>query len=287
MPRILITFIILIFAPQSQASIWSFINSTSNSGRDILYDYTISSWDYDDATPNPCFNTTCIVGISHRHTNSGSGGNNSGAGWTEAWYASASSGVACVRSSRTIGELGQCLRDNPSNKGITGRQLITPYSGTPVHHNGSTITQECVGIFYKIGTANLNGGIPMPGSICGIAPPPVGACGMPDNVEINHGSLSAEEVAGNQRTVQFVIDCNQKLSAKLFLTNMENDRLKLGDSGITSSLLINGRPLTNQGVPLTLAASVNTINVSSTLASSGNTPSGAFQGEGVLLLAMD
>ncbi|HGM6401961.1 TPA: hypothetical protein ACKP77_004447 [Serratia marcescens] len=48
-------------------------------------------------------------------------------------------------------------------------------------HVGKAITQECVGLFYNnrsgYGDDDSNA-IMMPGSICGIAPPPVGVTGV-------------------------------------------------------------------------------------------------------------
>nr|WP_162790956.1 hypothetical protein [Enterobacter roggenkampii] len=191
----------------------------------------------------------------------------------------------------TVGELGICLRDklsnDPNHIGAVHTYLTLPYSTRGIH-TGSTVTQECVGVFYNIGSSHIEKGTPLPGSVCGIAPPPYGACRIPDSIELDHGILSPEDVNGNSVSTQFIIDCNMPLDAKIYVNMPENEYIPLGDSGIKSALKINQQSIVNgSGVAVNLSTGVNNINISSTLSATSNVIAGSYQGQSIIVLAVD
>lgn len=282
--KLAFTLLLLMLSVQSQAAIFSKITKSSTSSGNSTYNYIISSWDYADETPNPCYKLpVCYIAISHRHNDLGGGGYP-----TTVWT---SKGVPCVSTSQNIGELGECLATFPSNRkgedhGEVGVRLVTPYSGT-AGHSGSTILQECVGIFWSTALpSGAFGGNLLPGSVCGIAPPPVGACGMPDAIMLDHGSLAADSIEGNVAQQNIFIDCNKPIDGRLFLEGINNGSLALG-SGISSTIKLNGTPLDSTGVNIPLKTGANLMNITSTLTSSGKPVEGEHIGQGVLILALN
>lgn len=285
--KLTFTLLLLMLAAPSHSAIFSKITKSTSSGGDSTYYYVISSWDYADATPNPCFGLpVCYVGISHRHTLSGRNG-----ATVTVW---SSKGVPCVSSSATIGELGKCVAAFPSNikgsstSGTAGVRLVTPYSGM-TGHIGNSVIQECVGIFWATSTMteDNNVGTLLPGSVCGIAPPPAGACGMPDAIMLDHGSLAADDVQDHVAQQQISIDCNKSIDGRLYLQGgVSNGKLPLG-GGITSTIALNGSTLTDAGMLIPLKVGANPLMITSTLSTSGKITTGEHTGQGVLILTLN
>lgn len=277
--RALICLIFLLPAG-GQADIYSYITQADGNPRNVYYTFTIASWDYSDATPNPCYNHRgCAVGIDHRHMANGQGGTPS-AIWEE----------GCVPLAKTVGELGECLRDQRSRAGTANDNaydvnLVLPFTAK-THHSGDALTQECVGIFYNLRGAFYGDWDPMTGSICGIAPPPVGACGMPDSLELNHGTLKASDVDGSKASAQIIIDCNMPIAAQLHLSLMSNNALPLGDGSIRSAISMNQQPMTDRGIDIDLKTGGNVVSVDSVLSAAGKPASGDFVGQGVVVLSL-
>jgi hypothetical protein len=275
--------LIAFIAPFAHSAIYSTITESQGKPTDATYKYTIVSWDENDVLPNPCFGKTpCAISINHRHELDGTGGKP-----FTVWRSTTSGGVACVSTSKTTGELARCLRENPSNvkgssmNGTSGVNLNLPYSNV-VKHVGPALTQECVGMFYHL-SANLdNSGQLLPGSVCGVAPPPVGACKMPGSIELDHLTLPNNEIDGNKKTSKFVIDCNRIVYSELHIIGMKNGYLPLGDSGVMSTIELNGKNASNM-VPLVLMEGQNVLDISSTLSSVGRPKAGAHRGDAVLV----
>lgn len=246
---------------------------------------TITSWDYDDPTPNPCFQgNSCSVGVNHRHT-AGTGGSY----YNEpTWgYDTTFGGTPCVTESRTIGELGICLRDHPSDRGKSGVFLQLPMDGV-TRHQGTMVSQECVGIFIQPQTsAGTSAGYLIPGSVCGIAPPPIGACSTPNDIMLDHGSLAQNAITGNTISSLFLIDCNQSVRGMLNMLVPADNYISLGNSGVKSSISINGTPaLHDRGVPVNLVTGENRVTISSTLTSTGPVTAGSHQGDAIMVLSL-
>ncbi|MES3576147.1 MrpH family fimbial adhesin [Enterobacter cloacae] len=269
------------------AAIYSTIDKVEVSGivfKETRYTYTIRAWDYDDGASNPCYKLpACTIAISHRHYSDGRSGSIQ-TGWR-------GSKVPCILSSRTIGELGICLRDNASSFGAadegseSGIRLNIPFVSTTLH-SGGAVTQECVGIFYATHAVASSEQklIMLPGSVCGIAPPPAGACKMADNLEINHGVLDVTEVNGASAESVLNIDCNQAIPAKIYLDNTEGT-ISLSDD-IKSIITANGAGV-KDGAKINLAQGANSIRIRSQLTTSSlSVGSGEFQASGVLILTL-
>lgn len=269
----------------ARGAIFSIINKVISDDDLYRYSYSITRWDEDDATPNPCYGLTrCYVALSHRHTSSGGSGNT-----VTAWSAG---GVPCLTRSKTIGELGQCLKTTASNitgtgyPYLSGVLLSTPYNGETVH-GGNVLYPECVGLFWSTRWMDLdNAGRLLPGSVCGLAPPPSGRCAMQDAILLDHGSLVTESVAGSVAQQQISIDCGQATNGKLFLQGLADGRLPVGED-IESTISLNGTPLTNAGLFIPLKKGANPLTITSTLYATGKLIEGERTGQGILILTLN
>ncbi|WP_155959487.1 MrpH family fimbial adhesin [Klebsiella aerogenes] len=259
--------------------IFSHIDKSEGTPTNAKYYFTIDSFDNQDTTQNPCFgDTVCTVGINHRHSSKGEGGNAVFAEWTGRKGASTS----CVINVSTIGKLLNCLKNTDSNKGHV--RLNVPLSGV-TNHTGPAVTQECVGLFWKKGSSSAGGQL-LPGSVCGIAPPPIGACSTPDSVVIDHKTLSESEVNLNNASATFIIDCNKKVAAKLYFKNLTGGKLNLGDGSIYSTLSIDNQPVNDNGFNKDLSTGSNYINLSSSLHTNGKVKPGSYNGQAVMIISL-
>ncbi|WP_164057809.1 hypothetical protein, partial [Serratia marcescens] len=283
--KLVFTLLLLMLAVPSHCAIYSEINKAEKTSDLIKYWYTISEWDYEDSTPNPCYGlTSCYVAISHRHNTAGGPGNT-----VTSWSAN---GVKCISSSKNIGELGVCLKDSPSNiKGTNypwaiGIHLTIPFSGDTVH-GGAIVYPECVGMFWSTTPIKMDSpGSLLPGSVCGLAPAPTGNCGMPDSIMLDHGSVPNNSIDGSKAVQQITIDCNNPLSGRLFLQGLTKGKLPVG-GGIYSTISLNNLILNESGVKIPLVGGANPLLITSTLSTSGQISGGEHVGHGVLILTLD
>ncbi|HCU0429592.1 TPA: hypothetical protein OUE92_001750 [Serratia marcescens] len=284
--RTIIAMILFCFGtPVSWGAIYSYIKSATVINGKVNYDWGISAVDFTDSTRNPCYGlSNCAIYISHRHDAMGTPGA-AYTGWKNVPYNS------CIAWSPTVGGALSCLRDHPSNVagtdggGVSGIYLSPPLRGT-TYHVGNVVTQECVGLFFSVtGTVGYSGAL-LPGSVCGIAPPPVGSCGMAESIELDHSKLSEPEISGNTVAQQFFIDCNMPMNAKLYVSGASNGYVNLGDGVIKSLIKINGKVLSDAGVPVNLRKGANSVGISSTLSINGLVRAGNYSGQSVIILAL-
>jgi hypothetical protein len=254
----------------SQAGgIYSYINKSIGTTEKATYEYTIEAWDEDIDIPNPCYrNVYCEVGISHRHNDKGEPGPRS----VEVYR------LPLASQWKTVGELGKEYK--------TYRPL--PYSGVLWHESGwgDKLTTECVAIYYSV---NLGPRTMMPGSICGVAPPPAGICGFTNmaNITLDHGPVSASS-RHDPISVNIGVSCSQSSKLKLYVKTAYNGRLDLRGpgSGVYSILRLNG-VLADQGLDLPAVgpAGVN-ISLSSTLFTNSSSAAGNYEGSAIVILAV-
>ncbi len=258
------------------AQIYSYVTKSTGSPSNASYEFVLESWDTDDSSPNPCFQQAqCAIGINHRHTSSNTGGN---AGVSPSAYVVGSARYPQITKLATMGELSRFYQSINA----------LPIKGS-TFHNGEAITQECVGLFYNtrsgsgVGDSNA---ILMPGSICGIVPPPVGVCGIDEQqLDLNHGVLSDTELTGNTARGSLRVVCSQKMTIVMYIRVGSNGRLELGNSGVYSTLRVNGA-LGNQGYQFTADTRGVTVPITSTLGVTGTVKAGDYSGQSVAILAL-
>ncbi|MGK2695367.1 MrpH family fimbial adhesin [Serratia surfactantfaciens] len=258
------------------AQIYSYVTQSSGSPSDAKYEYVLESWDTDDPSPNPCYQQSqCAIGINHRHTSANTGGSTD---VTPSASVVGSSVHPQITKLKTMGELSSYYQ----------RYYPLPISGK-TSHVGDPITQECVGLFYTTssGSAVLGASARlMPSSVCGIAPPPVGVCGIDEQqLDLNHGVLPDTELAGNTARGSLRVVCSQKMNIVMYIRVGSNGRLDLGSSGVYSTLRINGA-LGNLGYQFTADTRGVTVPITSTLGVTGNIKAGNYSGQSVAILAL-
>lgn len=259
------------------AQIYSYITESVGTPTSATYKFVIESWDRNDQTLNPCFGMKqCAVGINHRHTGSNAGGT---ASVLPSPFTLGSAQYPQITQLKTMGELGQYYQS----------VYPLPIEGS-TNHVGDAITQECVGMFYNINSATTVSTISsrlMSGSVCGIAPPPVGVCGIEEQqLDLSHGVLQEPDLAGNTARGSLRVVCSQKMDIVMYIRTENEGRLELGNnSGVYTTLRVNG-VAANKGYPFTADALGVTIPVTSTLGVTGTVKAGDYSGQSVAILAL-
>ncbi len=268
---------LLLMSPSVFANIFSTIDSVRVSGRNpTQYDYvfTIHSWDTASQVKNPCLGAPyCNVQINHRHKIDGDGGDTTVNPQCKLTAAQGSNRA------QTVGELGKLYQQYCS----------LPRSGTTFHRslqNQPPNFPECVGIFYSLSKNQYGEDIlkPMPGSQCGISPPPVGQCGVAnDNMVLDHQTVGPEDIINksSQATVGMTLTCSQNLRIKMYLKS--GPTIPLGNSGIHSRLTVDGTSLDTYAISLN-GNQPKTVTITSTLEGQGTISEGAYSGSTTLIL---
>lgn len=269
-------FSFLIWYHNGYATILSHIvdSEITNNGTNTIYEYSIDSWEPDsNALANPCYdNSSCVIGVSHRHGSDGTGsGMDPSATWTAMKY-------KCIFQAKDMNELRECLIKSG---------LSFPKTGT-VNHLGDVVTDECVGLFYKFSGITVDSDLLLlPGSVCGLAPPPTGGCTLPESVTLDHGVLSSNNISGNTVSHSIEIQCNKEIDGKLYIEGLDNGVLDLGDNSIYSTLSINNTPVTDSGIHIGLVIGNNSVQIKSILATNGTPTTGNHQGQAIMILALE
>ena len=268
----------VIFSSTASASVFSYItesrpgNSPSNGDAD--YKYVIARWDPElPTTPNPCFGwPTCYLTISHKHTTAGT------------------PGAATVE----LAEISKYryMRDIQNIPGVLAR-ATAPATQWAVH-TGVRLqnNQECVGLFYQEHTGVTNKGGLIPGSLCGIAPPPIGACKINNTIpDINFGPISEAELAGQSKQVNISVTCNLAMDVLVIATgvNVTNGRVNLrADNSLCANLYLGGNDTPGENgykihVP---AGGTNSVTLKAVLGTNGRVQAGQFEGAAALILTV-
>lgn len=248
------------------ASVYSYITKSTGSPTNATYEYTIESWDYSSTLANPCFGVkTCQLGVSHRHDANGKGN-----GLRDVLLASSSA----ISNVKTIGELGR----------IYNAKFPFPKSGTLVH-NGPAVTAECVGIFYLRSGAGGEKPTLLPGSICGVAPPPGGICGIDEQIiDIEHGTLRPQELNGHSAERSITVRCSVYTSLKMYVAASNGGRVDL-DRKMHSDLSVAGVS-GGDGYLFSAGPGGVSIPIKSTLSVIGDIDAGIYQGSAVAVLSV-
>ena len=249
----------------ASAVIFSHIEKSSGIPSNATYNYVIDRWDEEDPnTLNPCYGTaTCNVQLNHKHT-SGSAG------------AIAKVYIDDITHLRTMAEVREEFLKTYS----------MPISGT-LTHAGKPI--ECIGLFYGTASSGLDPDAKLlPGSVCGIAPPPVGSCKVVENsLLIDYKELYISELEEASRNVDVNITCNIDTEITIVASGADEKSVILrNDKSLLANLYIDGQPAYD-GVTVNIPKEGQvTVNLESRLKTSGKVDAGAFSGSGFLLLTM-
>ncbi|MDH2377899.1 MULTISPECIES: adhesin [Providencia] len=268
----------VMFSSTASASVFSYITESKpgnnpNNG-DANYKYVIARWDPElPTTRNPCFRwSKCYLTISHKHTAAGT------------------PGAATVE----LAEISkyEYMRDVQNIPGVLAK-ATAPATQWAVH-TGVRLqnNQECVGMFYQDRTGVTSNGGLIPGSLCGIAPPPIGACKINNTIpDINFGSISEAELAGQSKQVNISVTCNLAMDVLVIATgvNVTNGRVNLRpDNSLYANLYLGGNDTPGEAgyrihVP---AGGTNSVTMKAVLGTNGRVQAGQFEGAAALILTV-
>lgn len=265
----------LFFSTTSLAAIFSYITESKPVGTDgkgADYTFIIQRWDPEPPTAmNPCYKKKpCYITINHRHQPNQSGGS----------------------ATRTILSDGHKYRTMEDLRIAVTKELGGfPYGPDVAIHRyvDTNSLQECVGIFYQPNAYGFaDNGYLLPGSICAIAPPPIGHCDiLADSVDLNYGNLSENELDGAVRSKTVNITCNQDVTLNVIATGMMSRGVSLrSDDSLYANLFINDRPGEEGDVIFVGKGQMTSIQVSSKLITNGHVAPGYFSGSGALILTL-
>lgn len=265
-----------LFSSSASASIFSYITEAEvDSGVPsepfITYTYTIARWDPepDNSPRNPCHKwKVCYLTISHKHTLDGKPG--------------------------TPERVFARIEDYETLKEIQDKVNVRlPVSGKATH-DGMVLdnTQECVGLFYQdtFDTYATRGGL-LPGSLCGIAPPPAGACRIINNIpDIDFGNVAEVDLAGKTKEVGFDVTCNKDMDVLVIATsvNTSNSRVNLrNDGSLYANLFLDGNTPGENGHKVHIIENGSTrVTLKAELGTNGRVEPGDFSGSAALILTV-
>lgn len=209
----------------------------------------------------------CYVTVNHKHTVNGTGGN-------PAFQ------IARIEKLRTLAEVRDVVLKNRS----------FPIEGQTTHRGPSlNSNQECVGLFYQPNSSGISPrGKLLPGSLCGIAPPPVGACKISEGaVNLNYGDIDEASLSGAKRSETINVTCNLAMKVLVIASGSDSGRVPLrADKSLYADLYLNNYP-GEKGVTVNVPAGGSApVSVSSTLRTNGRVAPGRFFGSGSIILTM-
>ena len=124
---------------------------------------------------------------------------------------------------------------------------------------------------------------PLPKSVLGCFTTLVQALGSVTAVlESSPEQLS---ITGNTARGSLRVVCSQKMTIVMYIRVGSNGRLELGNSGVYSTLRVNGA-LGNQGYQFTADPRGVTVPITSTLGVTGPVKAGDYSGQSVAILAL-
>ncbi|WP_369308847.1 adhesin [Providencia rettgeri] len=274
-----VLFCAVMFSSSASAAIFSYITKSTGTSDNATYYFEIARWDdYPPTTPNECpykYPNKCYITINHKHTKSGRPG------------ASTYPAVEVTRLSTM----------NDVKRAFTRVHRI-PFPGETKHFGEQLEpTQECVGLFFQPTegkTTGQNGseGEMLRGSLCGIAPPPVGACKIVNTTPIiNFGRISEGELAGKKADVTINVTCNLAMDVMVIATgksgmgSRENLR---SDGSLYANLTLgdNNTPSENGFKLYVPKDGINNVKLYATLGTNGRVKPGPFNGSAALILTV-
>ncbi|EMH5182894.1 hypothetical protein RGJ03_004641 [Serratia marcescens] len=266
----------------------------------ITYSYgalgRLVSIDFNDPTPNPCYNKSCLItfGVFHNYTR-----------FPEEYMPSAtaptwggSSIMPEMKKARTMGELYTFLSQNGyygklqvgmesrgySNVRFYCDPLEQPASACIVKNRWEAYSKVCHALVYSyISSAYYK---IFPGQGCIGPTPPNNECNIDAGaVTLDHGQLGTDEVNGHRKRESFRISCTYPANAEVsVVSNNANEKIMLkGDGSLYSTITVDGVPGIT-GKKITIPTGGVPIDLESTLHTVGNIEEGPFSGNGILII---
>lgn len=264
------------FSSSASAAIFSYIteavvNKDNQEKIHITYTYTIARWDPEpvNSKHNPCYDwDVCYLTLSHKHTKDGKPG----------------------KPERVFARIDgyKTLKEIQDKAGVR-----LPVSGKATH-DGKMLdnTQECVGLFFQDthDAVATRGGL-LPGSLCGIAPPPVGACKIINNIpDIDFGNVAEVDLAGKTKEVSFDVTCDKEMDVLVIATsvNASNSRVNLrNDGSLYANLFLDGNTPGENGHKVHIIENGSTrVTLKAELGTNGRVEPGDFSGSAALILTV-
>ncbi|TNH44169.1 MrpH family fimbial adhesin [Photorhabdus luminescens] len=257
-----------LFSSSAVASIFSYITKSEGIPTNAYYTFVIERWDPEnDFTPNPCYGySACWISVNHRH------------------FADGYSGQP-YRLFNTRVERFKTMKQVQAE--------ILKYTSFPItgvaKHFGPAIRshQECVGLFYETDRSGFHGRL-LPGSLCGVAPPPIGFCQVSEgSVELNYGSIDEAKLEGATRAENINVTCNVDIEIIVTATGPDRGLVPLRSDGSLKAKLLLNEKNGEDGVAVFVPAGGSVpITVKSILQKNGRVEAGPFSGSGAIILAM-
>lgn len=271
-----VLFCAVMFSSSASAAIFSYITKATKEGSIITYYFEIARWDdYPPSVLNECPYKKCYITINHKHTINKRPG------------ASTYPAVE-VTGLRTMNDVKRAFT----------RVYNIPFGGETIH-KGPVLqsNQECVGLFFqptegKTTDENGSDGEMLRGSLCGIAPPPIGACKIVNtNPIINFGRISEGELAGKKADITIYVTCDFAMEVMVIATGKSgmNSRENLrSDGSLYANLTLgdNNTPSEN-GYRLYIPQNgKEPVKLNAILGTNGRVKPGPFNGSAALILAV-
>jgi hypothetical protein len=174
---------------------------------------------------------------------------------------------------RTVGEVEQFWSNTSTGHSLPCEDIANAM------FDDITNVRSCVMYGVISSTENL---LQWPGSHCGYHPPQNNKCWVtPSVIELDHGSVSTDQVAGASVVTPVSVHCEKQLSVSLRMPNQGKIEL---ERGLSSQIYINDNP---GGGIVNGTPGGNSIIVKSTLQSNGTPQPGAYSNSSVINLTYD
>lgn len=269
----------VMFSSSASAAIFSYITESKPVGGvdsgNADYKYVIARWDPEELhVRNPCHGwRICYLTVSHKH------------------QANGSPGAATEVLASNIGQY-EFMYQIQNIPGVWAK--ATAPATKWAEHRGVRLqtNQECVGLFYQSSTSPTESGGLIPGSLCGIAPPPIGACKINNTIpDINFGSVSEADLNGQSKEVTISVTCNLDMDVLVVATgvNVTNGRVNLrADKSLYANLYLGGSNTPGENgyrihVP---KGGISSVTLKAVLGTSGRVQAGQFEGAAALILTV-
>lgn len=260
---------LLLITPRfSFATILMHVYSVSKTSSLVRLKGYIDSWDEDDNTPNPCYNSTEDCFYSFQALTPG-----------RSQMASRDMQFP-ARSYKTIGEAGKAFKKKYSLPYRLEANYVSSDSDSD-NYLLSCITMGYYAIYGRTGDR-------LPGVVCKTSPPEDLICTFTGNTNLEHGILSANEIDNNEAESNLWLTCNKNTKMNLYAFGEAGNKyitLKTGGS-LKSQLLISNQEADN-GIMVDVKANTPyAVPIKSRLIKSGEVEEGPFHGSGVITVSM-
>ncbi|WP_187181542.1 PapG chaperone-binding domain-containing protein [Serratia nevei] len=254
------------------------------------------SIDFNDPTPNPCYNAGCIITVgayhnfSHAYTYAAS--YTSTPSFRLIWN---SNTIKDIQKQRTMGELYSLLSKigddfgGKLNVGIEALGTTLGYCDPGfdktciIKNKWEAYSKICYALVFTFSTAYYKA---FPGQNCIGPTPPNNECKIDAGaVTLDHGSLTTDEVNGNKKKETVRISCTYPANAEVsVVSNTANEKIMLkGDGSLYSTVTVDGVPGIT-GKKIAIPTGGVPIDLESTLYTVGNIEEGPFSGNGILII---